>query len=117
MFTRNKYHAKKTRLDGFVFDSQMEANRWAELRLLEKQGLIRDLSRQVRYEIIPKTSRNRAHCYTVDFIYYENGKMVVEDVKGAKLQDYILRRDMLISSGKLNNAIFREYTKEGIKDL
>jgi hypothetical protein len=117
MFTRNKYNAKKTTLDGLTFDSRMEAERWAVLRLLEKQGLIRDLSRQVRLEIIPKTPRNRAHYYTADFVYCENGRTVFEDVKGVKPRDYILRRDMLLSSGRLpEGAVFREYTKEGVKD-
>jgi hypothetical protein len=118
MYTHNKYNAKKTTLDGIVFDSLMEADRWAVLRLLEKQGMIKDLSRQVRFEIIPKTKRNKAHSYTVDFVYYENGRMIAEDVKGVKTADYILRRDILLSSGKLpGNAVFREYTKEGARDI
>jgi hypothetical protein len=118
MYSHNKYHAKKTVLDGLVFDSRMEADRWTVLRLLEKQGMIKDLSRQVRFEIIPKTPRNRAHSYTADFVYYENGRMIVEDVKGARTRDYILRRDILLSSGKLlDGAVFREYTKEGVRDI
>jgi DNA modification methylase len=42
-----------------------------------------------------KTKRNKAHSYTVDFVYYENGRMIAEDVKGVKTADYILRRDKL----------------------
>ena len=42
-----KYHAKKTRLDGLTFDSQKEAQRYAELKLLERAGQIHSLRRQV----------------------------------------------------------------------
>jgi hypothetical protein len=117
MFANNKYHAKKTVVDGITFDSLMEANRWIELRLLEKRGIIRELRRQVRFEIIRKTRKTRAHYYTADFTYIENNTLIVEDVKGILTRDYILRRDLLISSGVMGvNAMFREYTKKGIKD-
>jgi hypothetical protein len=115
MYTRNKYHVKKTTIDGLVFDSRMEADRWAVLRLLEKQGLIKDLSRQARFEIIPKTPRNRAHFYTADFVYYENGRMIVEDVKGYADASYKLRRDLFIL--RHPEITFREYTKEGARDI
>jgi hypothetical protein len=49
----SKYKAKKTVVDGITFDSQKEAQRWCELRLLEKAGVIKNLQRQVPFEIIP----------------------------------------------------------------
>jgi hypothetical protein len=115
MYPNNKYRAKKTKLDGLVFDSRMEADRWAVLRLLEKRGLIRDLSRQARFEIVPKTPRNRAHFYTVDFVYYENGGMIAEEVKGYPDAGYKLRRALFIA--RHPEILFREYTKEGIRDI
>ena len=49
----NKYHAKRAVYRGDVFDSRKEARRFAELSLLEKGGHIKDLRRQVVYELIP----------------------------------------------------------------
>jgi len=114
----NKYHATKTTIDGHTFDSKLEAQRYQELRLLEKAGQISDLRRQVRFEIIPKTRATRAHHYTADFTYIEGGVPIVEDVKGVLTRDYVLRRDLLISSGAMGlGAVFREYTQKGVKDF
>jgi hypothetical protein len=114
----NKYHAIKATIDGLTFDSQLEAHRWWELSQLEKAGQIKDLRCHVRFEIIPKTRVTRAHYYTVDFTYTEGGVPVVEDVKGVLTRDYVLRRDLLISSGATGpGAVFREYTRKGIKDF
>jgi hypothetical protein len=94
----------------------MEANRYRELKALERAGVIRELRRQVRYELIPKTSRTRARHYTADFVYLEGAALVIEDVKGVMTRDYQLRRDILLSSPAFSNAVFREYTRKGIKD-
>lgn len=82
----NKYHNRKTEIDGIVFDSKREAQRYAELQLLQRAGKIRDLSMQVEFELIPKQDGERACKYKADFVYYvaDTGKMVVEDVKGYK---------------------------------
>ena len=49
----NKYRAKKVNVNGMIFDSHKEANRYFELRLLERAGEIKNLSRQVPFELIP----------------------------------------------------------------
>lgn len=49
----NKYNNKKVEVDGIIFDSKREAERYQELSLLEKAGVIRDLQRQVKYILIP----------------------------------------------------------------
>ena len=52
--SNNKYHNKKTYTsDGTLHDSRHEAERWSELLLLQRAGKIRDLERQVRFELIP----------------------------------------------------------------
>lgn len=96
-----KYHAKKTELDGITFDSKKEANRYAELKLLERSGAIHNLQRQVRYELIPAQKKNgktveRACHYIADFVYEENGKTVVEDVKGFRTKEYVLKRKLML---------------------
>lgn len=96
-----KYHAKKTELDGITFDSKKEANRYAELKLLERSGAIHNLQRQVRYELIPAQKKDgktveRACHYIADFVYEENGKTVVEDVKGYRTKEYVLKRKLML---------------------
>ena len=96
-----KYHAKKTELDGITFDSRKEADRYAELKLLERSGAIHNLRRQVRYELIPAQKKDgktveRACHYIADFVYEDNGKTVVEDVKGYRTKEYVLKRKLML---------------------
>ena len=87
-----------------AFDSKKERERWNELRLLERAGAITKLQRQVPFEIIPSQYRDgkcieRAAKYIADFTYYENGELVVEDVKSEitrKNKDYILKRKLML---------------------
>jgi hypothetical protein len=76
-----------------------EANRWCELKMLEKAGLIKDLQRQVKFELIPKQDGERAVHYVADFVYVEDGKKIVEDVKSAvtkKNKEYVIKRKLLL---------------------
>ncbi len=119
---KTKYRSQKVTRDGITFDSLKEYRRFCELRLLEKAGAITDLKRQVPFELIPaqyeeiptgeiykrgdrkgqpKTKRvciENSVVYNADFVYTENGKMVVEDTKSSatKTKDYILKRKMLL---------------------
>lgn len=97
----NKYGNKTTTtFDGNVHDSRKEANRWSQLLLLERAGVISDLKRQVRYELIPKQEGERAVYYVADFEYIENGNKVVEDVKGYKeglaYRVFVIKRKLML---------------------
>lgn len=93
----NKYHARKIKApDGQVFDSVKEYHRWGCLRLLERAGAIKDLKRQVKYELIPKQSGERACNYIADFTYIENGELVVEDVKGVRTDAYKIKKKLML---------------------
>ena len=109
---KNKYHSRKITRDGITFDSVKEYRRFCELSLLEKAGAITDLKRQVEFVLIPaqrepdttgvrggkikgKTIEHKCS-YIADFVYTENGKTVVEDTKGFKTKDYILKRKMML---------------------
>lgn len=113
---RNKYRNKKVKLpDGTVFDSQHEYERWRELCLLQRAGVIHDLLRQVKFELIPaqyesyeryseKTGKQlkdgvrcieQAVSYIADFVYWEKDQMVVEDAKGVKTEGYIIKRKLM----------------------
>ena len=93
----SKYgNIKTTTSDGITHDSIKEANRWCELKLLERAGRIQHLQRQVKYALIPKQEGERAVEYIADFVYRENGSLVVEDVKGKKTKDYIIKRKLML---------------------
>jgi hypothetical protein len=98
---RNKYYSRKVTIDGITFDSQKEARRFRELCLLERAGQITDLQRQVKFELIPSQRIDgkvveRACTYVADFVYLENYKWVVEDTKGFKTKDYIIKRKLML---------------------
>lgn len=77
------------------YDSKREAARAQELALLQHIGEITDLEYQVEYELIPKQEGERAVKYRADFRYRENGAVVVEDCKGFKTPEYILKRKLM----------------------
>lgn len=116
----NKYKALKTKVDGIEFDSRREARRYQELLLLQRAGEIQNLRMQERFVLIPsqyervetgeyyqtgskkgipKTKEvcvEQAVVYMADFTYIEDGKMVVEDTKGFKTKDYIIKRKLML---------------------
>ena len=84
-----KYHNKNTVADGIKFDSKLEAERYAQLKMMERSGVIRDLELQPEYELIPSFRKNgktwRRTVYKADFRYIlcEDDKTIIEDVKGS----------------------------------
>ena len=109
----NKYKNVKISVDGEVFDSLKEFRRWLELKLLEQAGEISELRRQVPFELLPvqrepdkigprggrKPGRviEREAVYIADFVYKDaDGQEVVEDCKGKRTRDYILKRKLLL---------------------
>ena len=96
----SKYHSKKTTIDGITFDSKKEAQRYVELKMLEKAGAISQLVLQPRFELQESFKKNgktyRKIEYVADFMYRDNEQNVtiVEDVKGVKTDVYKLKRKM-----------------------
>lgn len=91
----NKYKTKKTIVDNITFDSKKEANRYCELRLLERAKVISNLQLQVTYILIPKSKYGRAIKYVADFVYEENNQVIIEDVKGVKTPVYRLKKRLM----------------------
>ena len=110
--TYNKYGNKKVKVDGHTFDSMREANRYRELKLMERAGAIKDLELQPKFELIPTIRTERETLYKVsyyaDFRYIDTktGGVVVEDVKGYKTKEYVLKKKMLLH--KYKGIDFRE---------
>lgn len=117
----NKMRNTKLTVNGEIFDSKKEYNRWCELKILERTGFISDLKRQVVYELIPRQvekyeryGKNGKRIkdgervielpvrYIADFQYVQNGKTVVEDVKGyrdpnsAVYAKFVLKRKLML---------------------
>ena len=91
---RNKYHARRTRLDGHVFDSAAEARRYITLRCLRDTGAIFGLVVHPRFRL----DVNGVHIadYVADFEYYTPEKeRVVEDVKGMRLAVYRMKAKLM----------------------
>lgn len=109
----NKYKNQKVVFMGIEFDSQLEANRYADLVLMQRAGEISELRRQVEYELIPSQREpdtvgprggvkpgkviERAVYYIADFVYKDKqGNTVVEDTKGVKTPDYTIKRKLML---------------------
>ena len=115
----SKYYNIKTRTsDGLVFDSTKEARRWEQLLMLQKAGKIASLQRQVKYELLPAQYETyerfskkgkklkdghrlveRKVEYVADFTYTdtETGQNVVEDAKGMRTKDYVIKRKLMFA--------------------
>jgi hypothetical protein len=100
-----KYRNEKVDIDGIKFDSKKEARRYAELRLLERAGHIKDLeSHKRKFVLIPaQRDKNgklleRECAYVADFVYKDadTGETIVEDVKGYKTPEYRMKRKMML---------------------
>lgn len=94
----NKYRNKKIIVDGIEFDSKLEANRYCQLRILEKAKEIKNLRRQVEYIIQEGFKKNnktiRPIKYVADFVYYDlkKKKIIIEDTKGYKNEVYKIKK-------------------------
>ena len=112
---KNKYHAKKVTICGIDFDSKKEGMRYLLLKDMERSGEISDLQLQVSFELLPVIYRDevvhlktkdkverrlvqRAVHYVADFVYTDKeGVRHVEDTKGLRLPDYILKKKMMLA--------------------
>lgn len=112
-----KYGNTKATIDGIFFDSKKEARRYAELKMMLRAGEISDLELQKKFELIPaqyetvprygkngKRLKDGKRCienscvYKADFVYTDNktGQIVVEDTKGFRTTDYIIKRKLML---------------------
>lgn len=107
-----KYRNQKCSYDGMTFDSKHERDRYCELKLLQKAGKISDLRCQVPFRLVPEQREpdrtgprggrrrgrviEKAVDYVADFVYIQEGKTVVEDAKGVRTKDYIIKRKLML---------------------
>jgi len=96
-----KYGNRKIIRDGIEFDSIKECQRYCELKLMQRAGVISDLQMQVSFELLPSQRIDgkvveRAVNYIADFVYKQDGQTVVEDTKGYKTPEYIIKRKLML---------------------
>ena len=95
----NKYRNKKTEYKGMVFDSKKEFLRYLVLEDKQNKGEIKNLKRQVPFILVPAFNLNKKRYremkYIADYVYEENGKQVVEDVKGIRTDVYKLKKKLM----------------------
>jgi hypothetical protein len=103
----NKYNARKTMIDGITFESQEEAVRYIQLKMLERAGQIKNLEIQPRFLLQEAYKKNgksiKAIEYIADFKYTEYGVTQIEDVKGVRTEVYRIKK-------KLFEKRYPEYT-------
>ena len=94
-----KYHSRKTEVNGILFDSKLEAERYIQLRLLEKAGEITDLKLKPQFQIFmgytdaETGERHGSRYYEADFMYLDkaNHLVIVEDTKGVETDVFRLK--------------------------
>lgn len=119
--SRAKYRNKKIEVGGIEFDSKKEAKRYADLLTLLRAGEISDLQLQREFELIPaqyetfprygkkgQRLKDGQRCiekgcvYKADFSYMQDGRLVVEDVKGyrnpnsAGYAKFVIKRKLML---------------------
>lgn len=94
----NKYKNKKVIVDDYIFDSIQESRRYKELKLLLRAGQIQDLELQPHFLLQESFKKNgktyRKIEYIADFQYNENGKTIVEDVKGLQTDVFKIKHKL-----------------------
>ena len=99
----SKYHSQKITVSGKTFDSIKEGSRYADLVLMERSGEISELKCQEPFTLIPSQKNEKGKTiekpvkYIADFVYKDkNGVLVVEDTKGVRTADYIIKRKLML---------------------
>ena len=83
---------------GFKFDSKWEAERYGQLVSMQMAGVVQDLERQVKFDII--INDVKISKYVADFVYtlvHEDGKKekIVEDAKGVQTTDFKIKMKLM----------------------
>jgi hypothetical protein len=95
-----KFKNVKMEIDGVVFHSKGEAQRYLELKKLEELGVIKELELQPKFKIF--FGDTYICTYIADFKYISEGKEVVEDFKGVETGVFKLK-------AKMFKAVYPEY--------
>lgn len=90
---KSKYKAQPTIVDGIRFASKREARRYSELVQMQRAGQVVYFLRQVPFHL------PGGIIYRADFVvFYPNNSHDVEDVKGVRTKEYLMKKRLVESS-------------------
>jgi hypothetical protein len=96
---------------GYKFDSKWEAERYGQLASMQMAGVIKDLQRQIKYDII--VNDQKICRYIADFVYTlinEDGSKeeIVEDAKGVQTTDFVIKKKLMKAIYNINIKISKK---------
>ena len=108
---RPKYRNKKTTIGGITFDSKLESRRYIELKRMEEGAVISVLKLQVPFALVVN---GMLICkYVADFTYIDSaGRFVVEDAKGMRTRDYLLKKKLMKAVHDIDITEFKEQSRK-----
>lgn len=112
MAKKNKYNAIKTTTVYGVFDSRGEAERYSFLKLCEKAGIIKDLSRQIRYDLICYDTKICAYILDHKYIVCATGKVIHEDFKGVQTSVFRIKKNLMKACHNIDVKIVKSVKKD-----
>ena len=87
---RHKFKAKPCEDDGIKFSSLKERKRYRELNLLQEKGEVIMFLRQTPFHLKGGVK------YVCDyFVFWNDGTVTIEDVKGMKTPQYITKKTIV----------------------
>jgi len=89
----NKYHARKCQIDGYTFDSLAEGRYYQGLKIMLTNGDIQNLEIHPPFAYVD--NGKFIFTYYADFRYTENGKVLIDDVKGVRTPVYKLKKKLI----------------------
>ncbi len=110
-YQKNKFGAKKTEFMGMKFDSKWEAERYGQLWKMQENNEIKDLDRQVRFNIV--IDGQKICAYIADYTYYKPNKdgvdeFIVEDAKGVETDVFRLKKKLMLAVNGIDIKISKK---------
>jgi hypothetical protein len=88
-----KYSNNRVKIDGFLFDSQLEANYYGDLKIQLRAGVIRGFCRQPRFILTTGGNGLEPMEYVADFIVWRlDGTAEIIDTKGFETDLFIAKK-------------------------
>lgn len=92
---KTKYSNNRVRVDGILFDSQLEANYYQDLKLQLKAGLIKGFCRQPEFVLVAGFADRQPITYRADFIVFNlDGTVEIIDTKGYETETFRLKEKL-----------------------
>ena len=90
LFAKHKFNARSSTYNGISFRSKKEGARYLELLIMQKAGDVVFFLMQVPFRLAGGVK------YVVDFVvFWGNGDITFEDVKGYKTPMYLTKKKMV----------------------